>query len=183
MRLSMSRLFPRPPVRAFAAAFVLTATAATCRAFPDPTKTAPSLYSAPGEVYGASGKPVAPLLVDVRDAEDYAAFRIHGSINVPLFALKTKTFPSDEALVLIDRGDDPSSLEKEYAFLRSKGWRVSILNGGLARWKSDGFPLEGFSGPFPKKRSPLRLETPILGGRTQRTSHSGKEAQGCPACR
>ena len=157
-------------------AFVLAVLALTAGA-------APSLYSAAADINGALGKPGAPLLVDVRDAAEFSASRIHSSINVPLFELKTKTFLAKNDLVLIGRGDDSSSLEKECNRLRSKGWRISILQGGVTRWKSEGLPLEVNPLAFPPTpRTPVRLDTGSP-SRTQQTSHTGNQSSGCPTCR
>ncbi|MFH1147588.1 MAG: rhodanese-like domain-containing protein [Pseudomonadota bacterium] len=83
------------------------------------------------------------LLVDVRDEAEFERFSIPGSINVPLFALKTKTFLKSRPLVLVDRGDRYRQLEEQCKELRGAGFSVSILNGGLNRWRSKGARIEG----------------------------------------
>lgn len=92
------------------------------------------------------GKKVAKrdvLLVDVRDEAEFERFSIPGSINVPLFALKTKTFLKSRPLVLIDKGYSYRQLEEECKKLRAAGFSASILNGGLNRWRLKGARIVG----------------------------------------
>ncbi|MFH1147506.1 MAG: rhodanese-like domain-containing protein [Pseudomonadota bacterium] len=96
------------------------------------------------------------LLVDVRDEAEFERFSIPGSINVPLFALKTNTFLKSRPLVLIDKGYSYKQLEEECRKLRGAGFSVSILNGGLNRWRSKGARIEG--DPF--ARSDLKKVPP-----------------------
>ena len=42
------------------------------------------------------------LLVDIRPAAAFGKLRIPGSLNIPLYAIKTKTFLKKHDLVLID---------------------------------------------------------------------------------
>ena len=72
------------------------------------------------------------VLVDVRDANDFEKFRIPGSLNIPFFALKTKTFLKKKSLVMINEGFSYSRLEQGCLRLRNAGFAsVSILDGGL----------------------------------------------------
>jgi rhodanese-related sulfurtransferase len=82
-------------------------------------------------------------LVDVRDAGEFEKFRIPGSINIPLFALKTKIFLKSKPLVLINEGHNYQQLTDEGAVLSKAGFIVSILDGGLYQWKRKNGPLEG----------------------------------------
>jgi len=84
------------------------------------------------------------VLVDVRDENDFESFRIPGSINIPLFALRTKTFLKHKQVVLINKGFMYGPLEQECRNLKDFGFtRVSILKGGLQYWKQKGAPFEG----------------------------------------
>lgn len=83
------------------------------------------------------------ILIDVRNAGDFDKFRIPGSVNIPLFAVKTKTFLKPKPLVLINEGHSYKQLMDEWAILSEAGFRVSILNGGLYQWRRKGGPLEG----------------------------------------
>jgi len=67
------------------------------------------------------------VLIDVRNREEFEKFRIPGSINIPLFAIKTKTFLKRKPLVLINEGESYRPLEQECKRLRDTGFTVSIL--------------------------------------------------------
>jgi rhodanese-related sulfurtransferase len=83
------------------------------------------------------------ILIDVRNVGEFEKFRIPGSVNIPLFAVKTKTFLKPKPLVLINEGHSYKHLIEECAILSEAGFRVSILNGGLYQWRRKGGPLEG----------------------------------------
>lgn len=83
------------------------------------------------------------ILVDVRRKDRFDAFRIPGSINLPLFAVKTKTFLKTTPLVLLNEGFNLSELKRACQELRDAGFRAWFLNGGLNAWKEGGASLEG----------------------------------------
>ena len=83
------------------------------------------------------------ILIDVRHAHEFEKFRIPGSINIPLFALKTKTFLKSRPLVLINEGHGYKELMDVSANLAGSGFSISILDGGLCEWERKGGPLEG----------------------------------------
>jgi rhodanese-related sulfurtransferase len=83
------------------------------------------------------------ILIDVRNPNEFEKFRIPGSVNIPLFALKTKTFLKSKPLVLINEGHCYKQLREECAILSETGFTISILVGGLYQWRRKGGPLEG----------------------------------------
>jgi rhodanese-related sulfurtransferase len=83
------------------------------------------------------------ILIDVRGTKEFEKFRIPVSVNIPLFAVKTKTFLKSKPLVLINEGHSYKQLMDECAMLSESGFTVSILNGGLYQWRRKGGPLEG----------------------------------------
>jgi rhodanese-related sulfurtransferase len=83
------------------------------------------------------------LLIDVRDPRDFEKFRIPGSLNIPLFALKTKALLKSRPLVLINEGRSYKVLIDEAAALSIAGFTVSILDGGLRQWQQKKGPMEG----------------------------------------
>ena len=96
----------------------------------------------------SAGKVVPPAspytLVDVRPADAYERYRIPGSINVPLHAVKAKPFLRAAQVVLINEGRSSAGLESTCAELREAGFtRVAILAGGLNAWRDTGGRLEG----------------------------------------
>jgi rhodanese-related sulfurtransferase len=82
-------------------------------------------------------------LVDVREKDQFEEMHISGSINIPLYALKTKTYLKSTPLILINEGYSYEPLERECAHLRKAGFQVWILNGGLYYWKQKGGSLQG----------------------------------------
>lgn len=84
------------------------------------------------------------MLVDVRSSESFNKVRIPGSINIPLFALKTKTFLKTKQLVLVNEGYGYHKLVKECKRLRKEGFKsVCIMKGGLNAWQKAGEQLDG----------------------------------------
>jgi len=83
------------------------------------------------------------LLVDVRSHQAYEKVNIPDSINVPLFAVKTKAFLKGRSLVLVNEGYNRRQLEVECGKLRAAGFDVSILMGGLNAWREKGLKFRG----------------------------------------
>jgi len=82
-------------------------------------------------------------LVDVRRREDFERLYIPGSINIPLYAVKTKTYLKSAPIVLVNEGFRYAELESECRRLAGRGYKVSILDGGLPAWKRRGGQLVG----------------------------------------
>jgi rhodanese-related sulfurtransferase len=89
------------------------------------------------------------LLVDARNKEEFETFSIPGSVNIPLFAIKTKSFLKEKSLVLINEGYNYDELERACEDLRESGFTVWVLRGGLYFWKEKGGRLKG--DPFAQK--------------------------------
>jgi|GEM_PF-3478703 len=84
------------------------------------------------------------ILIDVRNHQKFEKFRIPGSINIPLFAIKTKVFLKSKPLILVNEGYNHVRLEQACRRLKKSGFaEVRILNGGLNVWKQNGGPLNG----------------------------------------
>ncbi|MHB8894639.1 MAG: rhodanese-like domain-containing protein [Candidatus Geothermincolia bacterium] len=82
--------------------------------------------------------------VDVRSADAFARLRIPRSINIPLYAVKTKAFLRDKSIVLINEGFQMRPLETECEALVAGGVRSArVLEGGIAAWAGRGGSLEG----------------------------------------
>ena len=82
------------------------------------------------------------LLVDVREADEYASERIDGAILVPLsnFAPQQISRNSDKQLVLYCRSGNRSA--QAAAKLLDAGYaEVTHLKGGLMAWRSQGMPI------------------------------------------
>lgn len=100
-----------------------------------------------------------PILIDVRSKDQFEGVNIPGSINIPLYAIKTKTYLTSTPLILINEGYTYEPLGRECAHLRKAGFQVWIINGGLYYWKQRGGPLHG--DPF-KQRELNRVPPPIF---------------------
>ena len=82
-------------------------------------------------------------LVDVRSKQDFERLHIPGSVNIALYALKTKAYLKSAPVVLVNEGFQYGPLESECRRLTERGFKVSILDGGLPAWKRKGGKLVG----------------------------------------
>lgn len=87
------------------------------------------------------------VLVDVRRDEEFSKASIPGSINLPLYAVKTKAFLKTKTVVLLNNGVNYASLEQEAVdlIIRHGFSQVRILTGGLGHWRDAGGELTGNS--------------------------------------
>jgi rhodanese-related sulfurtransferase len=83
------------------------------------------------------------ILIDIRPAEQFEKLRIPGSLNMPLFAIKTKPFLKRKTLIIVDEGYRYFPIAQEFKLLMKAGFRIRILNGGLYAWSQKGAPLQG----------------------------------------
>lgn len=88
-------------------------------------------------------QPRPPRLVDLRRQEDFAHFRLAGSLNIPRAVLKTKGFLKHRPFVLLDEGYEPHAMETLCEELRQAGFEARFLYGGLTAWKASGADLDG----------------------------------------
>jgi rhodanese-related sulfurtransferase len=82
-------------------------------------------------------------LVDVRSRQDFERLHIPGSLNIPLYAVKTKTYLKSAPVVLVNQGFRYAELQNECRRLAERGFAMSILDGGLPAWKRSGGQLVG----------------------------------------
>jgi rhodanese-related sulfurtransferase len=83
-------------------------------------------------------------VLDVRAAEQFARIRIPRSLNVPAFALKSRTALRDRNVVLVDSGVAPTVLLEQAVRLRQLGFKdVAVLEGGVPAWMRAGFAVDG----------------------------------------
>ncbi len=85
-------------------------------------------------------------LLDVRSPEEYSGPDGHvaGSLLIPLPELEVRAgeIPSDRPVVVLCHSGSRSALATQQ-LLRAGRRKVANLQGGLSRWASDGYPLEG----------------------------------------
>ncbi|MCP4671588.1 MAG: hypothetical protein GY857_09800 [Desulfobacula sp.] len=89
------------------------------------------------------------FLVDIRHKTQFSKFKIPGSINIPLFFIKTRQFLKTKPIALIYKGFGYYEIENEIKNLNKKGFDIKILQGGLAAWKHKGGSIVG--DPFSQK--------------------------------
>ena len=84
------------------------------------------------------------VLIDVCEAEEFAAAHVAGSRNVPLAALEGhKSLPSNKTLPLIVVCKSGARASRAAASLRKLGYEnAHSLDGGLNAWREAGLPVE-----------------------------------------
>jgi rhodanese-related sulfurtransferase len=90
---------------------------------------------------GAGGSD-APILVDVREASEFAGVRAEGALLLPLsqFVARYSELPKDRPLLMICASGSRSG--QATAYLLAKGW-TDVVNvaGGTAAWQRAGLPI------------------------------------------
>ncbi|HEX5591142.1 MAG TPA: rhodanese-like domain-containing protein [Candidatus Limnocylindrales bacterium] len=83
-----------------------------------------------------------PLLVDVREPNEFSQFRAEGAVLFPLstWMLRYRDLPQDRPLLMICRTGARSG--QATAFLLANGW-TDVVNvaGGTMAWERAGLPL------------------------------------------
>ena len=87
----------------------------------------------------------APLIVDVRTADEFAAGHVPGAINIPYDQMEARSAEivtyKDQAVVLYCRSGRRSGIAAET--LAGKGFtNLGLLQGDMPGWESAGFPVE-----------------------------------------
>ena len=86
----------------------------------------------------------ALCFLDVRSQDDYRLARIPGSLNLPLFTVKTKGFLRSKRVILVSEGCGHDHLLTECDKLAAAGFVAPrVLDGGLRAWQQAGGPMEG----------------------------------------
>ncbi|MGB5079035.1 MAG: rhodanese-like domain-containing protein [Sphingorhabdus sp.] len=83
------------------------------------------------------------LLVDVREAEEFASERIAGAVNMPLSAFQPSLLPDagGKLVVLQCAGGKRSGMALDKC-AAAEAVIETHLAGGIGAWKSAGFPVE-----------------------------------------
>ena len=122
-----------------------------------PTERDWSLYVGAEDAKRIIHNPDAAVLVDVRSADGH--IRIPGALQMPMHAVKTKSFLRDRQVVLIDEGYGNPALEAECRKLRKTGFtQSSIWYGGLNAWQGQGGAMEGGEAAAVRRLSPVALQ-------------------------
>lgn len=100
----------------------------------------------PQELNERLGAELKPVVVDVRQPEEYAAGHVAGALNMPLDLLpgQLASLPADRLIVtycnMYHRGT--SRGERAAALLREKDFFARTLDGGYPAWKAAGLSVE-----------------------------------------
>ncbi len=125
-------------VAVFFGVFVAASASADDAVLPE----APSITPAELQAQRESG--VAPLVIDVRTAEEYSSGHIPGAVNIPFDQVAQRMTevhaPNGVALYCMV---GPRARKGEAALLAAGHTAVLHLDGGLAAWQQAGFPVEG----------------------------------------
>jgi rhodanese-related sulfurtransferase len=96
----------------------------------------------PAELTQAIASKSPPFLMDIRDQEEFATFRIAGSVSMPVDEIQArlKEVPAGRAIVLLDHaGHQAPVAGRLLSHLGRKD--VKRLDGGILRWQSDGMQV------------------------------------------
>ena len=102
----------------------------------------PSISAAELHARGESG--TAPVVIDVRTADEYASGHVPGAINIPFdqVAQRIAEIETPQGVALYCMVG-PRARRGESALLAAGYERVFHLEGGLAAWQAAGLPVEG----------------------------------------
>jgi rhodanese-related sulfurtransferase len=95
----------------------------------------------PQQVLAFEGRADAPLVLDVRSAEEFASGHVPGARHVPYDQVEARLAelgPPREVVVYCERGPRAS---KAAAALGAAGFTVRHLTGDMSGWRAQGLPL------------------------------------------
>lgn len=81
------------------------------------------------------------LLVDVREANEYAFERIPGALLYPLSTFDPKAIPAEGRKLVVQCAAGGRSMRAAQALLAAGHTDVANLEGGINAWKAAGLPL------------------------------------------
>ena len=95
----------------------------------------------PAQAFRLIGTPEAPVILDVRIAEDIAALPrlIPGARLIAHDQIATLAGPPGRAIAVCTKGRKLS--EGAAALLRAQGWQAESLEGGTLAWEAAGLPM------------------------------------------
>jgi rhodanese-related sulfurtransferase len=81
------------------------------------------------------------LLVDVREADEYAIERIHGALLHALSTFDARALPAGGRRLVLQCGSGKRSLTAAHRLLAAGHAHVTHLEGGIQAWKAAGLPV------------------------------------------
>ena len=97
---------------------------------------------APSEIQARRADGTAPVVIDVRTAEEYAAGHIPGAVNIPFDQVAARISEVDAPHgVALYCMVGPRARKGEAALLSAGHESVLHLEGGMAAWQAAGLPI------------------------------------------
>jgi rhodanese-related sulfurtransferase len=81
------------------------------------------------------------LLIDVREANEYAFERIHGALLFPLSTFDATALPAEGRRLVLQCGSGKRSLMAAHKLQAAGHVHLTHLAGGLQAWKAAGLPV------------------------------------------
>ncbi len=96
----------------------------------------------PAEAKSRLAERPTPILLDVRQPEEFRQGHILGAKLIPLGELsrRMKEIPSNKAIICVCRSGHRSA--RAAKILKSAGYDVSNLKGGMSNWSRQGLPVQ-----------------------------------------
>jgi rhodanese-related sulfurtransferase len=94
--------------------------------------------------------PADAVLLDVREADEWAAGHAPGAVHVPMTELagRLSDVPEGDPVYVICRSGGRSA--RVTAYLNQQGWDSVNVAGGMGGWAAAGRPMEADSGGAPE---------------------------------
>ena len=95
----------------------------------------------PADLHQALAGPEAPVVLDTRSREAFAAGHLPGAVSLPwgaISAVTTRSLPRDRALVTYCWGPGCNAATKGALRLAELGFDVRELLGGIEYWRREG---------------------------------------------
>ncbi|MBI5885118.1 MAG: hypothetical protein HZB85_00840 [Deltaproteobacteria bacterium] len=85
-------------------------------------------------------------LVDVRDSVKFNNGHIEGAVNITTEEIAVKRLPVNKTFVIVDDTLGLRMAKEAVSKLNAKGIkRIFIMEGGIAAWEREGYPITGFN--------------------------------------
>jgi rhodanese-related sulfurtransferase len=93
-------------------------------------------------VLALAGQANAPLLLDVRSADEFASGHVPGALNVSHEQVAAQLGALDSAREVVVYCERGPRAEKAAGVLRGAGFSVRHLTGDMSGWREQGLPVE-----------------------------------------
>ena len=117
--------------------------------FPQIVAAANWQWMAPRRAYSLVKEGSGLWLVDVRSPAAFTEGHVEGAVNIPAGFMATKRLPHGKIIVIVD--DSLGLREGRMAaetLLKKGNDKVFLLEGGMASWRNEGYPVTGAGGGY-----------------------------------